>query len=52
MNYEKTDMLTGIFPDIWTNRNECLLCINLSTVIRHYKIIGRTRKYNYSSTIK
>ena len=47
-------MLTGIFPDICAsiNRNECLLCINLSTVIRHYKIIGRTRKYNYSSTIK
>ena len=36
-------MLTGIFPDICAsiNRIECLLCINLSTGIRHYKIIGR-----------
>ena len=45
-------MLTAIFPDSCTsiNRFEYLLCTNLSTVIRLYKIISRTRKYNYSST--
>ena len=56
MNYKKTDMLRAIFPDSCAsiNINEYLLCINLSTVglIRHCKIISRTRKYNYSSTIK
>ena len=43
-------MLTAIFPDSCDsiiNKNEYLLCINISAVIRHYIIISRPRKYNY-----
>ena len=50
----KTDMLTAIFSDSCAsiNRNKYVLCINLSTVIRLYKILSSTRNYNYSFTFK
>ena len=54
MNYEKNDMLTATFHDSYVilNRNTYLLCIKLRTVIRHFKIISRTRNYNNNSTIQ
>ena len=39
-------MLTAIFPDSCAsiNRNEYLLCVNRSTVIRHYEILHKRLK--------